>query len=197
VIELTADISGFFRERLETALDRHGIEVSPPTSAYLLNLLVDFGSTPLSDGWEGTFVERMATAAHAQEPQERLRRFRELGDRSLYTCGFFADHLERRGLARSYVVTVGERAYEEAGSLAKRPWVAHERNLASVYPELATRFESVAHAFDDVRECTDMRTPQQVIRLYEKWKRTGSQLIAERLEEEGLFPQKTLGEDVH
>lgn len=196
MIDVTSDISGFFRERLEAALGRHGVQVSGQTTVYLLNLLVEFGSAPQADGWEGTFVERMASASHAQEPVERLRRFRELGDRSLYTCGFFADHLERRGVARSYVATVGERAYEEAGALARRPWLTHERARASVYPELAQRFNSVAAAFDDVRECTDLRTPQQIIRLYEKWKRTGSQLIAERLEAEGVFPQRSIGEDL-
>ncbi|MCA9603024.1 MAG: hypothetical protein KC417_13415 [Myxococcales bacterium] len=191
MIDLTANISGFFHERLAAALDRHGLRVTPSTEAYLVQLLVEFGSTPLADGWEGTLVERLAVATRIPEPSERFRRFRDIGDRTLYTCGFFLDHLEHRGLSKGYVVAMGGRAYVEAGALARRPSVPVERGLADVYPELADKFERFTGVFDDIRECTALRTPQDIVRVYERWKRTGSQLLAERLEEEGVFPQQT------
>lgn len=197
LIELSTDISGFFRERLEGALARRGVAAGPLTQVYLVHLLAEHGSgfapEKMTGTLGGTLVERMAEAADILEPAERLRRFREIGDAALYAAGFFGDHLSHRGIAKSYVVMMGGRAYDAAGSLARRPHVVAERAMAEVYPELSGRFESFAAVLDDVRESTEMRTPQDIVKLYERWKRTGSSLLAERLQEEGVFPQRERG----
>jgi hypothetical protein len=111
-------------------------------------------------------------------------------------CGFFGDHLRRRGISRDYVVGLGERAYGEAGDLCGRAWRSSDGSLRQVYPELAGRFDVFARVLDEVRETTALRTPQDIVRLYERWRRTKSPTLARRLKEEGVFPQDGGGDRV-
>ena len=187
-IETSVDMGGFFRERLMAALDRHTVTVSEATEVYLVHLLMTFVHRAPDDALGRSLVERLADALEAPSSREGFRRYRELGDSALYACGFFGEHLHRRGISRDYVIGMGNRAYGAAGHLMERHRLGAADAL-TVYDELAEAFESLARVLDDVRESTSMRTPQDIVRLYERWRRTGSPLLAERLEAQGVFPQ--------
>jgi len=180
-IDLNPDMRGFFRDRLQLALDRIGIEPGLETQCYLVDLLAGFASDARRDTLEAPLVTLLAEAAQAPTSAERFRRFREVGDTALYVCGFFSDRIEARGVSRDYVVRMGGRAYGAASDIAQ---------YGAVYEELATKFDPFARVLDDVREMTVMRTPQEIVRLYERWRRTRSPLLAERLHAEGVFPQR-------
>jgi len=177
-IELSANPTGFFRERLLEALTRRHVSVSESTEVYLVHLLAGFVTTSADDALERPLVEHLARALEAPSNTERFRRFRALGDNALYVCGFFSDHLDRRGVSRGYVVSMGGRAYVAAADVG-----------GFVYEELGESFDLLAQVLDEVRETTSLRTPQDIVRLYERWRRTGSPALAERLEAEGVFPQ--------
>ncbi|MEM9195743.1 MAG: hypothetical protein AAGF12_41635 [Myxococcota bacterium] len=189
MIELNVELKSFFRERLDGALQRHRLNVDVLTEAYLVDLMARYAHAPISSTLARPLVERMAEALEAQG-RERLVRFRELGDCALVACGFFSDHLVRRGVSRDYIVAMGGRAYGSAGDLAPH-------GEARVYPELAERFDPIARVLDDVRESTSLRTPQDIVRLYERWRRTGSPLLAERLREGGVFPVRPPNTTLH
>ena len=185
-IEMSGDVRGWFHERLVTALGRQRLSASESTQVYLVELLASFAQ----DGSRASIGRPLALQlADAQEAQglERLRILRSMGDTALYVLGFFEDHIERRGLSRSYVCTMGGRAYSSAGSLAA--FTPSEAVRQQVYRELAHSFESFVEAFDDVRESTQLRTPQDIVKLYERYKRTRSPKLAERLRAEGVFLQ--------
>lgn len=194
---MTGDMTGFFRDRLAVALTRRSVRVSELTEVYLVHLLASFVHASPEKALNEPLVHRMADALSAPTNTERFRKFRELGDHALYACGFFSDHLERRGIAREYVVTMGGRAYVQAGDLMSRTHGAQPDGFGDVYDELAHAFDALARVLDDVRECTSLRTPQDIVRLYERWRRTGSPLLAARLEEEGVFPQSGGSKLVH
>lgn len=189
-IEKSEDLRGWFRERLAQALERRGVDASHTTRLYLVELL----HRPPSDALERPLALQLADAAEATGI-ERLRLLRELGDAALYLSGFFADHLERRGVTRRYSVAMGERAYASAGALsALSPAEAARRH---VYDELADAFEGFVLAFDELRESTALRTPQDIVKLYDRWRRTRSPQLAERLREEGVFPTDPRGRVLH
>ena len=187
-ILLDADTQSFFRERLHVSMEKRRLAASECTRAYLVNLLSGCAFSSGADPAGASFVERLAEALKAPTPRERFERFRDLGDATLYACGFFHEHFERRGVSRGYVVSVGGRAYGAAADLARFGPIG-QGSLSQVYPELAHHFDAFARVLDDVRESTALRTPQDIVRLYERWRRTGSPLLAERLEEAGVFPQ--------
>ena len=183
-IEMSGDVRGWFFERLDAALERHGVPASETTRFYLVELLASFADGDAAD-FDRPLAFQLAEAMETDGP-EKIRKLRDLGDSALYLLGFFEDHLERRGLSRSYFVAMGGRAYGTARQLAA--FSPREAPRQEAYGELAERFEGYVEALDDVRESTVLRTPQDIVRLYEKWKRTKSPRLAERLRSEGVFP---------
>jgi hypothetical protein len=190
MIEAHADLRGYFRERLVAALQRRGVTPHEATEFYVVDLLARYSRVRPDDSVLRPLVYRMAEALETQDATERFRRFRDMGDAALYVCGFFLEYLQRRGVSRDYVVTMGGRAYDRARHLAGWGGLGMDAGLAAAYQELADRFDDFAHVLDEVREETTFRTPQDIVRLYDRWKRTGSPTLAARLKDEGVFPQR-------
>jgi hypothetical protein len=184
-IEKSRDLRTWFRERLSEALDRQHLSASESTRLYVVELLHRFATSPEIRSLDRPLALQLADAAEANGI-EKIRLLRIMGDTALYLSGFFSDHLERRGVNREYFVAMGGRAYSSASDLAQ--FSPAEAVRRPIYEELAEDFEAFAHALDDLREMTAARTPQDIVKLYERWKRTRSPRLAERLREEGVFP---------
>ncbi|MBX3272600.1 MAG: hypothetical protein KF729_20235 [Sandaracinaceae bacterium] len=192
-IETSGNVRAWFYERLEESLNRQSVPASGHTRLYLVELLARYAERPAEDVVTRPLVLQLAEALEASGP-DRLAKLRSLGDAALYALGFFEDFFARRGVSRSYVVTMGGRAYADVFALAAfSPTEAPRRE---VYGELAEGFEVFVEAIDDVRESTALATPQDIVRLYEKWKRTRSPKIARRLRSEGVFPALPDDDDV-
>jgi hypothetical protein len=184
-IEMRGDLRAWFREQLSDALERRRLPASATTRVYLVELLHGFATQPATESLARPLALQLADAAEATGT-EKIRRLRVLGDAALYLTGFFGDHLERRGVTRRYTVTMGEQAYSSAGALAA--YAPSEAVRRQAYAELAETFEGFVETFDDLREMTTLRTPQDIVKLYDRWRRTRSPQLAERLREEGVFP---------
>jgi hypothetical protein len=193
-IEMIGDVRGWFHERLTACLTARSVGLADETTFYLVELLASAGISRRESLCGRPLVLILADATQA-EGGERLRLFRTLGDEALYVGGFFADHLERRGVTETYVSRLGTQAYETASQLAARN--AHEATRIGVYRELAALFAPITRVLDDVRESTALRTPQDIVRLYDKWRRTGSPRIAARLSAEGVYPGRGPSGTVH
>jgi len=194
-IETFVDARAWFHERLTGCMASRGIRAGDETTFYLVELLASVGLGAARQSLCGRpLVMLLAEASDAEGP-ERLRLFRTLGDEALYVGGFFADQLERRGVSEDYVSRLGVSAYGAAAGLAERS--ALEAARVGVYRELASLFAPLTRVLDDVRESTALRTPQDIVRLYDKWRRTGSPRIAARLTAEGVYPARATGPTVH
>lgn len=182
-IEPLVDVGSWFRERLDGALSRRSVEASEDVRSYLVGLLCRGAGGAFVD-LDDPLVLALERALRAEALAERLERMREVGDRALVLSGFFAERLEHRGIARDYVVELGGRAFQGAHDAARR---RHEPAL--VYVELAGAFGQWASVLDEVRELTVLKTPQDIVRLYDRFRRTRSPEVAARLVREGVFPQ--------
>lgn len=190
-IEPLVDLSSWFRERVDLVLERRAVEASDEVRAYLVTLLSKGGGGAFVD-LDDPLVLALERALRAEEPAERLELFRAVGDRALVLSGFFAERLEHRGLARDYVVGLGGRAFHGAHETARR-----RNQPARVFVELAGAFGEWAAVLDDVRESTVLKTPQDIVRLYDRFRRTGSPDVAARLVREGVFPVVTPDRTFH
>lgn len=186
MIDTFADLRQWFRERLDKVLARTRIEAALETRAYLVELLGSMGAGARAVLAGEPLVIQLARAQATEPGVQKLRQYRELADEALCLSGFFAEHLERRGLSPGYVHTVGAQGYESAGVLSRLSHAESGRTL--VYHELGTRFSDFALVLEEVRETTALRTPQDIVKLYDTWQRTRSDTIAQRLVEEGVFP---------
>ncbi len=191
MIETFTDLRFWFRERLDAAFTQHRLDADEGTRAYLVELLSALGTGRRRAPGQRPLALQLADARDAGDALERLRMYRALGDEALCLSGFFSDHLEHRGLSAGYVHTMGGGAYENAGVLAMHS--ASEASRIAVYRELSRKFVPFAQVLDELRETTALRTPQDIVKLYDKWRRTRSPRLAERLSAEGVHP--VLGDD--
>jgi hypothetical protein len=180
-------LGSYFQERLASALERRRLELGGALQIYLVDLLERYAEAR-PDRALRPLVDHLSEAVSAPTPLDRLRLYREMGDAALCVCGLFGEHLTARGISRRYVTSMGGHAYRHASHLSAVPG---SRSPASsgVYGELADRFDEIAKVLVDVRETTALRTPQDVVRLYDRWRRTHSPVLAARLREAGVFPQ--------
>lgn len=179
----------YFKDLVESALTRQHLRANELTSYYLVDLLCRFmrpdRRIPFYDDTSEPLALRLRRALESGGMEQRAR-LRNLGDFSLFTSGFFSDSLNRRSVDVDYYVSMGEYAY---GSLSRRDTDA----LGQVFTELARKFVAYMDVLADISERTGATGSADVLRLYERWLRTGSARDGQRLADRGLVPNTSLG----
>jgi hypothetical protein len=179
----------FFRDHIESALARQGLAATGLTSYYLVDLLCRFMRPdlrlPFADDAGEPLALRLGRALDSGGVEQRAR-LRNLGDFSLFMSGFFPDSFRRRIVDVDYYVSMGEYAY---GSLSRR----EADTFTEVFSELARRFVPYMDVLSDVSERAGIRSSSDVLRLYEKWLRTGSPRDGQRLVDRGILPNTSIG----
>ena len=177
----------YFKELVEAALSRQHLQAGDLTEYYLVNLLCQYVRLDArADHLDHSqpLAIRLARALESGGSEQRAR-LRSLGDFSLFTSGFFSDSLRRSTVDVDYYKSMGEYAY---ASLSRS-----EEAFAEVYSELARKFVGFTDVLADVSERTTLASTSDLLRLYEKWLRTGSQRDGQRLVERGILPNQSIG----
>jgi hypothetical protein len=178
----------YFKELVEAALARQHLDACDLTEYYLVNLLCQYvridRRTPDPDHGQPLAV-RLARALDSDGSEQRAR-LRSLGDFSLFMSGFFSESFSRRVVDVDYYKSMGEYAY---ASLSR----AEDDAFAETFGELARKFVGFMDVLSDVSERTNLASGSDVLRLYEKWLRTGSVRDGQRLVERGVLPNHSIG----
>jgi len=178
----------YFKDLVESSLARQHIQAADLTEYYLVNLLCQYirldGAATLG-GEEEPLAVRLARALQSGGSEQRAR-LRSLGDFSLFMSGFFSDSFKRKLIDIDYYVSMGEYAY---ASLGRRD----EDAFSEVFTELANKFVGFTDVLADISERTALASQSDVLRLYEKWLRTGSDRDGQRLVERGILPNVSIG----
>ena len=194
-IDLASDVSAFFGPVVAEAIRAHGYETTNAAEAYVVGLLADYtkpgqlGEETLSRPLTLMLDEAMQTSG-----PERFERLRVIGDGVLYVSGFFGEHLEYRGVQPAYMTTLGACAYENASAML-RGRAAHV-NAPDLFTELAEKFRMFVRLLADVAEslrARSARTDGAVVKLYERWLKTGSATLGDALVARGMVPVRGTG----
>jgi hypothetical protein len=193
-IAISPSISQYFEGVVTDAVKARQISATNAAVSYIVGILCDFAhpdedvggalSQPL------TFLLRDALDAPGPE---RFRKLRALGDGVLYAMGFFGEHIDLRGADRGYVVIVGRAAYDNAAAMLRQGQGARAAQGPDVLAELAMKFEHFVDVLADVADGTlarGARDERSVVKLYERWLKTGSTRIAEELGARGILPTR-------
>lgn len=183
----STDVRLFFRDALDTTLSRQRVSVQGETEAYLVNLLVEFLSADQlfvleADGRREreplAFMLKKAVEAPRGERERHLRR---MGDTALYVSGFFSDSLQRGLVDVDYYAAMGGRAYDALSGLTPRS------GAAVVFTELATKFQRIVDIFSEISERAAITSNAGLLRLYERYVRTGSERLRALLADKGVL----------
>lgn len=193
-IAISPSISQYFEGIVADAMKARQIDATAAALSYIVGVLCDFAhpdedaggalSQPL------TFLLRDALDAPGPE---RFRRLRALGDGVLYAMGFFGDHIDLRGADRGYVVVVGRAAYDNAAAMLRHGQGSRAAQGPDVLAEISMKFERFVDVLADVADGTlacGARDERSVVKLYERWLKTGSSRLAEELGARGIVPTR-------
>jgi hypothetical protein len=129
-------------------------------------------------------------ALREPDPAERFERLRRVGDTVLYGCGFFGDHFEARGIDARYLHVLGTRAYGTAGSMLR---LGSDDGGPDLFAELAHKFAAFVSVVADVADATvamGTASSRGLLKVYERWLKTGSERLATALTSRGVVPTR-------
>jgi hypothetical protein len=173
----------YFKELVDGALAHQHIPAGELTSYYVVNLLTGFLQRPAEED-DTPMALRLAEAINAAGTRQR-ERLRQVGDSSLFLSGFFADSLQRKLVDVDYYASIGGTAY---AALSRYETDA----FASVFAELANNFIGFVDVLSEVSErasCSGSNA--DLLRLYERWLKTGSPRCGQLLAERGVVPSRS------
>jgi hypothetical protein len=180
------NVRQYFHELVTQATARQRVHAQEETEAYLVNLLAAFVPAEQlfvkeEDGHVGreplAFMLKKAIEA---PPEQRVRHLRRMGDTALYMSGFFADALSREHVQVDYYASMGCRAYDALGEMR------HGEQAAAVFRELASKFLQFVDVLNEISERATVTSDAGVVRIYDRYMRTGSTRLRGLLMERGV-----------
>jgi hypothetical protein len=172
----------YFKELVDAALARQRIAAGELTAFYVVHLLAEFLRRPADDA--EPLALKLARAFDSGGEQQRAT-LKEVGDISLFISGFFADSLQRKLVDVDYYVSIGGCAYT---ALSRR----ETDTFSPVFAELAENFVQYVDVLSEVSERSCCGTNMDLMRLYERWLKTGSARSGQLLVERGVVPNASL-----
>ena len=169
----------YFKELVEGAIAHQRIAAGELTSFYVVNLLTGFLQRPAEED-DTPLAFRLAEALEAAGMRQRAN-LKQIGDLSLFISGFFADSLSRKLVDVDYYVSIGGTAYT---ALSRYETDA----FSPVFAELADNFVRFVDVLSEVSERASLGSNADLLRLYERWLRTGSRRSGQLLAERGVVP---------
>jgi hypothetical protein len=195
--ELFLSAEGYFAELVKKGMEVRKITADPEVEYYLVKLLNHYLDArnlfDQKDGEEGvkkpkTLAELYLTAQNS-EPSIRSELLKKLGDKSLYISGFFGDSLERKIVDIDYYAEMGCVAYGTLANFTQEP-------VSRVYSVFSKRFIEFVDVLTYISQSAQVQNDQNILRLYDRYIKTGSKLAREKLLEIGIVslpldPKKT------
>jgi hypothetical protein len=176
----------YFKELVDVALSHQRLNTQELTAYYVVQLLASFLQRPLSAERteETALAVRLAQALESDGAQQRVT-LKEIGDVALFVSGFFSDSLNRKLVDVDYYVSIGGCAYNVLSRV-------ETDTFSPVFAELGEKFVGFVDVLSEVSERTSCATNSDLLRLYEKWLKTGSRRSGQLLVERGVVPNRSI-----
>ncbi len=193
LIAISPNLGTFFSEQVTEVARKQGLKVEAPVVNYLGSLLERFSKTQnfLATNPEGKKEFRRLTLIWAESatatPNDKYFLLTQLGDIALFTSGFFAERIPKSAVDLDFYMAMGEQAYEQAGQI--RESIQSERAL-NVFFELSKSFPNFTEVLAEISEQSLLANEKDLLRLYEKWLKSGSARISRMLNEVGIITAK-------
>lgn len=169
----------YFREIVADALEKRKVQTPPLVSSYLVELL-ETNVTTDKLHMNSTMAEFFMRSFHV-ERKARIELLKKLGDTSLYIAGFFGDSLRRKIIDIDYYADIGGMAYANLATQVE------DDLQAEVFRDISQRFTSYVDVLTYISQTTMVQTNQDILRLYERYIATGSELAKNQLAEKGIL----------
>lgn len=178
----------YFKELVDMAMDHQDIETDETVAFYIVNLLSEYVETDKSfpeEAYDEPLIMLLNSAMNS-EYNERIRKFKQVGDFSLFISGFFSDSLKRKLIDIDYYIIIGGSAYSNLSYITKGQ--QNGELFSDLFGELSDRFKEFIDVIAEVSDKTSISTNSDLLRIYERWLKTNSDRDAQLLKEKGVIP---------
>lgn len=191
--EILLSAQDFFATAVEEACVQRKIKTYPQVKNYLVRLLEFYldarnlheDEMDESGKRKPQTLAEMYLIAQNSDHTTKLELLKKLGDKSLYLSGFFSESFARKIIDVDYYVDMGGTAYAQLASSTK------EDGLSKVYSIFSQRFVEFSDVLTCISHNSQVENDQNVLRLYDLYLRTGSELAKEKLLQKGVIPVST------
>ena len=178
----------FFSIRVKQAMQLQNLAVSQEVEFYLVQLLTNFAHAAnlFQRDAEGKVEYRALALKMYDAVFDEARRYhhlKNLGDTALYHAGVFYDGLFNQVVNVDYYIAMGGQACQ---SLANLSTTTAEKTLADMYAELSERFPKLVEILKLTCESEASTTDHDLLRLLERYQKTGSAKAKQLLKEKGI-----------
>ena len=176
----------YFKEMVEGALANQGLATQELTAFYVVQLLTGFLQRSVDEEHvdEAPLALRLGRAFESGGVRQR-ESLRQIGDVALFVSGFFSDSLNRKRVDVDYYVSIGGCAYNALSRV-------ETDTFSTVFAELGEKFIGFVDVLSEVSERTSCSSNADLLRLYEKWVKTGSRRSGQLLVARGVVPNTSL-----
>lgn len=184
-------LQAYFYEMVADVVRKNNHNISENVSYYLVNLLDIHSKTDQIQTIEGKKPEELPLAiifskALNAELAERIRLFKILGDESLYVSGLFSDSLNKVAVDVDYYINMGGNAYSQLSELVV--FTQNGRQFSPIYRELGEKFTQLVDILNEISDKCFIASNMNLLKVYEKWLKTGSQRAEDQLKNHGILP---------
>jgi hypothetical protein len=176
----------YFKELVDGAMEHQRLRATELTAYYVVQMLAGFIERPVgeSGGDDRPLAIRLAEALESGGVRQRLG-LKQVGDLSLFISGFFSDSLRRKLVDVDYYVCIGGYAYQALSRVEADA-------VSAVFAELGEKFVGFVDVLSEVSERTSCASNLDLLRLYERWLKTGSPRSGQLLVERGVVPNASV-----
>src|SRR5262245_44604501 len=178
----------YFKELVDAAILHQRLSTTESASFYVVQLLAGFlrrrEESPDAHGADAPLAIRLAQVLESGGIRQRAG-LREIGDVSLFVSGFFTDSLNRKPVDLDYYVSIGGYAYNALSRV-------ESDTFSPLFAELADKFVGFVDVLTEVSERASCASNADLLRIYERWLRTGSPRSGQLLAERGVVPNSSL-----
>lgn len=185
----------FFKEQVQQVLGRINITLDETLEYYLVNLLCDYIDPQKNPALSGTDPLATPLALMLKEAIEahkgdKVKKYKQLGDTSLYYAGYFREFIASSSVDVSYYVAMGSQAYRSAAHILGKSY--GDSHFQEVYCGLSSEFSKLVTVISHVAGATSSSTGKSnakaIVKLYEKWLHTQNDDIKKLLLDHGIDP---------
>lgn len=180
-ITLIKSSEEYFLSELELAECKVSYRASSEVKIYLLKLLnnklLQDNEIDLSKPLAVSFLEAFNETQHLC-----IRKLKSVGDYALYISGYFAESLNKKIIDVDYYNSLGKKAYAEIYN------ILGDNGL--VYYSLYSDYNKLIELLTAVSFNTMHTSTQNLIKLYDRWLVTGSNILEKKLNELGIITEE-------
>lgn len=175
----------YFKELVEGAIEHQRLDATEHTAFYVVQLLAGFMQQRADDeDDDAPLAIRLARALETGGVRQRLG-LKQVGDLSLFISGFFSDSLTRKLVDVDYYVSIGGYAYHALSRV-------ENDTFSPVFAELGQKFVAFVDVLGEVSERTSCVSNADLLRLYERWLKSGSTRSGQLLVARGVVPNASI-----